>query len=96
MFDVTIVTQSFIYRPKHKRRYTRSRSNTATLEVGTTEERSGLLAGDALTKHHHNSHHTHIHAPLLPSHMGGTVSVGGNTMTRGRTTRITRSFSDSR
>jgi hypothetical protein len=51
MFDITIVTQSFLYKPKLKNR---SRSTT-TIEVGTAEESSGLLASDALAKHHYST-----------------------------------------
>jgi hypothetical protein len=51
MFDITIVMQSFIYKPKHK---SRSRSTT-TIEVGTAEESSGLLTSDALAKHHYST-----------------------------------------
>ncbi|KAK7054771.1 hypothetical protein VNI00_003234 [Paramarasmius palmivorus] len=43
MFDITIVIQSFIYRPK-PRRHTRSMSRT----IG--EEERGLLAGDSLAR----------------------------------------------
>ncbi|KAJ4487860.1 PQ loop repeat-domain-containing protein [Lentinula aciculospora] len=40
VFDLTIVTQSFIYHSKHRQRRSRSRT--------TTEEEGGLLAGDTL------------------------------------------------
>ena len=38
LFDVTIVTQSFIYRPRHRRNTTHAR----------VEEEAGLLTGDSL------------------------------------------------
>ncbi|KAF5358027.1 hypothetical protein D9756_001491 [Leucocoprinus leucothites] len=103
MFDITIVTQSFIYKPKHKRRYTRSRSNTANIEVGsdssedvtvTTEsERSGLLAGDALAKYHH---HTYSQQPgsLYSTAAATTSNSREDGLTRGRTTQVARSISD--
>ncbi|KAF9454569.1 hypothetical protein P691DRAFT_717044 [Macrolepiota fuliginosa MF-IS2] len=83
MFDVTIVTQSFIYKPKHKKRYaTRSRN---------VEERAGLLAGDALARHHYpHHHHTFPHQPHMSSTDGGIVEDG---VTRGRTAQIVRSVS---
>lgn len=41
MFDITIVGQSFCYRPRHRRRlYTHSRA---------LEEEAGLLSADALS-----------------------------------------------
>jgi hypothetical protein len=42
MFDITIVTQSFIYRPRPKRQHTTPR---------LLEEEAGLLASDALSPH---------------------------------------------
>lgn len=101
MFDVTIVTQSFIYKPKYKRRHARSRSNTAIVEAGVEveEERAGLLAGDALAGHRLHHHHSHSlsHPHLYTPHTSGADSsliTGSDAVTRGRTTQIARSVSD--
>lgn len=98
MFDITIVTQSFIYKPKHKKRYTRSRSNTANLEVGAgaEEERTRLLAGDALT--HRQSHSYECPQPdVAPNpHSSGSDAAtpfGRDFVTRGRTPQVARSVS---
>lgn len=63
MFDITIVIQSFLYKPKHKRQHAKNKSSTA-IEAGTAEEISGLLAGDALAKHHYSTD-----APIPSSHV---------------------------
>lgn len=42
MFDVTILTQSYIYRPKPRRQRTRA---------NTVEEEAGLLSGDSVNPH---------------------------------------------
>ncbi|KDR81691.1 hypothetical protein GALMADRAFT_58600 [Galerina marginata CBS 339.88] len=44
MFDITIVAQSFIYRPRHRRHST---THSRVLD----EEEAGLLSGDALSAH---------------------------------------------
>jgi len=92
MFDITIVTQSFIYKPKHKKRYTRSRSNTANLEVGVDaeEERTGLLAGDTLTDH---QPHSHVYSHPHSSGADAAAPFGHDGVTRGRTTQVTRTAS---
>jgi hypothetical protein len=42
MFDITIVSQSFCYRPRHRRH------STAVYARAPDEEESGLLSDDAL------------------------------------------------
>ena len=45
MFDVTIVSQSFCYRPRHRRH------SIAAPARAPDEEESGLLSDDALSAH---------------------------------------------
>lgn len=55
MFDMTIVTQSFLYRPKPRRHLTRSR-------LSLSEEEAGLLSGDGL---HESGHLSHPDSPIM-------------------------------
>ncbi|KAG9318857.1 hypothetical protein JVU11DRAFT_963 [Chiua virens] len=49
VFDITIVTQSIIYKGRHPRRsYIRSRGNSIVRSTALAEETAGLLRGDAL------------------------------------------------
>ncbi|KAI9570438.1 CTLH/CRA C-terminal to lish motif domain-containing protein [Boletus coccyginus] len=49
VFDITIVSQSFIYKGRHPRRsYIRSRGNSLVRSAGLAEETAGLLRGDML------------------------------------------------
>ncbi|KIJ69053.1 hypothetical protein HYDPIDRAFT_81113 [Hydnomerulius pinastri MD-312] len=51
VFDITIVTQSFIYKGKSPRRdYIRSRGNSIVRSPTIAEEEAGLLRGDALAE----------------------------------------------
>ncbi|KXN86907.1 putative vacuolar amino acid transporter YPQ3 [Leucoagaricus sp. SymC.cos] len=106
IFDVIIVTQSFIYKPKHKRRHARSGESTAAnLEGGvdvTESERTGLLAGDALAKHHHHTYshpNPHQHSQQQQQqHASRSTTIpideSSDDVTRGRTTHVARSLSD--
>ncbi|RDB21056.1 Lysosomal amino acid transporter 1 [Hypsizygus marmoreus] len=51
MFDVTIVTQSFVYRPRHRRHST---LHSSRME----EEAAGLLSGDSVARHREPSDST--------------------------------------
>ncbi|KAL0946624.1 hypothetical protein HGRIS_012820 [Hohenbuehelia grisea] len=48
MFDITIVSQSFIYRPKHRRHH--------KIRTHDDEEAAGLLSADALANPYHAAH----------------------------------------
>ncbi|KIK92407.1 hypothetical protein PAXRUDRAFT_147397 [Paxillus rubicundulus Ve08.2h10] len=50
-FDITIVTQSFIYKGRHPRRsHVRSRGGSLVRSAAVAEETAGLLRGDALAE----------------------------------------------
>ncbi|KAL1712110.1 PQ loop repeat-domain-containing protein [Schizophyllum commune] len=51
MFDITIVTQSFIYRPRHRRHRSRMEEGSSSQTRMIEEERSSLLSGDVLAHH---------------------------------------------
>jgi len=51
MFDVTIVSQSFIYRGRHPRR--RGRGTSVVHRAALIEEQAGLLGGDTLASSYH-------------------------------------------
>ncbi|KAL9715226.1 hypothetical protein Ac2012v2_001887 [Leucoagaricus gongylophorus] len=96
IFDIIIVTQSFIYKPKHKRRNPRS---TVNLEIGdgisedvTESERTGLLVGDVLAKRQQPASLYSTPAEITE----GVVSTnkGDAGMIRGRSTHVARSLSD--
>jgi len=96
IFDIIIVTQSFIYKPKHKRRNPRS---TVNLEIGdgisedvTESERTGLLVGDVLAKRQQPASLYSTPAEMTE----GVVSTnqGDAGMIRGRPAHVARSLSD--
>lgn len=55
MFDVTIVAQSFIYRPRHRRQRSRLEDGNNSRSRMVEEERSSLLSGDVLAHHRGSS-----------------------------------------
>jgi hypothetical protein len=66
MFDVTIVSQSFIYRGRHPRR--RGRGTSVVHRAALIEEQAGLLGGDALA----SSYHGGRSASVVPHSMSRT------------------------
>lgn len=66
MFDITIVTQSLIYRPRRKRHGSSARNRSRMVE----EEESGLLTGDALA-----------HGPRSSSESMPRGRISGSTQT---------------
>jgi len=58
MFDITIVSQAFIYRGRHPRR--RGRGNSIVHSAALAEERAGLLGGDVLAGSYHGGRSTSV------------------------------------
>ncbi|KAF8136786.1 PQ loop repeat-domain-containing protein [Boletus edulis] len=67
MFDITIVSQSFIYKGKHPRRsYIRSRGNSLVRSAALAEETAGLLRGDMLAAARARSEWAHADIAAVP------------------------------
>lgn len=66
MFDVTIITQSFIYRPKPRR--------PPRTSIRNVEEEAGLLSADSLAHSSHNSSEGIVHSRGRTSASARTVT----------------------
>lgn len=67
VFDITIVSQSFIYKGKHPRRgYIRSRGNSLVRSAALAEETAGLLRGDMLAATRAHSEWPHTESAVVP------------------------------
>lgn len=66
-FDITIVSQSLIYKGKHPRRsYIRSRGNSLVRSAALAEETAGLLRGDMLAATRAHSEWANAESVAMP------------------------------
>ncbi|KAL1747564.1 PQ loop repeat-domain-containing protein [Schizophyllum fasciatum] len=106
-FDITIVAQSFIYRPRHRRHRSRLEEGSSSRTRMVEEERSSLLSGDVLAYHRGSSeayhrgassetyHHHNADTGLLRETHSPTWRRQSPEGTRGRTQSSTRASHES-